>query len=149
MADNATRDDLTAPFEQRVELLRQVLDLAQRQRKAVEQTKGSRLDRLIARRTQCIRQWQELEERLRPKVESAQAGALADATKALLRSLIAESEALVEAIRREDDLTAEAIGTQTVKIVRELEALRKQRATLRAYAKTPPSDANAGVDRRA
>jgi hypothetical protein len=147
MPDNATRDDLIAPFEQRVELLAQLLELAQRQRRAVEEAKGSRLGRLIARRAQSIRQCEALEERLGQAVRSAQGRTLSAEVKALLRTLIAESEALVEAIRREDDLTAEAISTRTIEIAGELEALRKEGATLREYTKAPSAEGNAGVDR--
>jgi len=149
MTDTANAEDLIADFERRVELLGEMLELAQRQRRSVEQAKSNRLDRLIARREHCVRRWGELEEQLGAKVKTAQAGTLSGEQKALLRTLIGESEALIEAITHEDDLTAEAIGTRHVEIANELDTLRKGRTTLRAYGKGSPSSGNAGVDRSA
>ena len=149
MTTTALNEDLIAKFERRVELLTEVLELAQRQRKCVEQGKTRRLDRLIRRRDHALRQWRELEQALGPQLEPTRAGTLSADQKARLRTLISKSDKLVESITQQDDLIAEVISTRKTEMTDELNGLRKERETLHAYARDFVPGKKAGVDRSA
>ncbi len=140
---------LIAKFERRVELLKQVLELAQRQRKCVEQSKTERLDRLIQCGEHSLRQWRVLERELCAALKSARTGTLTDEDKARLSASIAKSEALAEAINRENGRTGEAITSRSEAITSELQEVRKARATLHAYAPEPSPTRKANIDTNA
>jgi len=142
-------DDLLALFERRVELLKDVLELARRQRTCIEQGKRGRLDRLMARRDSCLRQWGELESKLGKNLNETEAATLSKKHKERLIELVGESNALVEAINREDHLTGEAVMAQHGGIVEALGELRTERAMLRAYAAKASPGGSPGVDRNA
>ena len=149
MTTAADAESLIGRFEQRTTLLAEVLDLAQRQRRCLEQGKTGRLDRLIGRREWALRRWRRLEQELGPELEPARAGTLSAKQKARLRALIDESENLVEAIVREEEGLDEAISVCKAGMTDELDELRKGRAALRAYAGKAIAAKYPGLDRNA
>jgi len=134
MSTTMPNDDLIALFERRVVLLKEVLELAQRQCHCAEQGKTGRLDRLIGRREHCLRQWGELEAALATALRNARGGTLSKDRQSRLLALIAESDALVENIGAEDRRINEAMETRNAEIAGKLDELRKGRTTLRAYS---------------
>ncbi len=143
------KDDLVAKFEQRLELLDEVLELAGRQRKAVEQGKTARLDRLIDRREHAMRRWRELEKAIGHELEAARDATPSDEQQTRLRALIDSSEEHVNAIQREDSLLAKTIDARHEAITTELESLRRGRETLQAYARDAGLGTRRGIDKNA
>ena len=140
---------LMATFTQRIEVLRDMLELAQRQRACIDQGKTDRLDRLIRHREGLLAEWQHIEEQLASGVEAARDGTLRDEHKTRLRPMIEESNTLIEAIGREDELAGQEMETQNTDATLQLSTLRTERKTLHAYAKEPPPEGRGGVDRNA
>jgi len=149
MRQAKVNDDLVALFERRVELLKDVVELAGRQRRCIEQGKHGRLDRLIARRDHGLRQWRKLEAQLEKDLNGAEAATLSEKHKVRLIELIGESNELLEAIKREDRVIGEAAIAQHTGIVEALAELRAERAMLRAYAGKAAPGSRSGVDRSA
>lgn len=142
-------DCLVAKFERRIELLKDALELAQRQRNCVEQSNTERLDRLIQCRAHCLRQWRVLEKELCLALKSARTGTLSDEHKARLSAFITKSEALAKAIKSQNGPTGEAINSRSEEITSELQGVRKARAALRADPREPSPTRKAGLDRSA
>ncbi len=142
-------DDLVGKFEQRVELLEEVLDLAGRQRKAVAQGKTSRLNRLIGRRDDAMRRWRQLEEAIGHALEAAGDATPSDEQHTRLRALIDSSEELAKSIQREDALLAEPLDARSEAMATELAGLRRGRETLQAYARDAGLGTSRGIDKNA
>ena len=142
-------DEIIAKFEQRLELMTEVFELAQRQHRCVEEGVPERLERLIRRRDHALRRWQQLEDTLGSELKAAGAGSLDAAQKERLLELLGRSDELVEALKREDVLIGEAMDRRRTTIEEELKALRQERETLRAYSRDVPPKPPGGVDRDA
>lgn len=142
-------DSLIAKFEQRLGLLEEVLELAGRQRKAVEEGKTARLNRLIDRREHATRRWRELEEAIGRELQASEDATPSDEQQSQLRALIDSSEELAKAVQREDARLAETIDARLGAVATELEGLRRGRETLQAYARDPVLGTRRGVDRSA
>jgi flagellar biosynthesis/type III secretory pathway chaperone len=142
-------NDLVARFEQRIALLEEVLELAGRQRKAIEQGKAARLDRLIDRREYAMRRWRELEQAIGHELEAAKDATPSDEQQARVRALIDSSEDLAKLIQHEDALLAETIEARHEAIASELAGLRRGRETLQAYAHDPGPGTTQGIDKNA
>jgi hypothetical protein len=145
----ADAESLIEKFEQRTTLLAEVLELAQRQRRCLEQGKTGRLDRLVGRRELALRQWRRLERELGPELEAARGSTLSAEQKVRLRALVDETENLVDAIVREEEGLDEAISACKADMTDELDELRKGRAALRAYAGKTIAAKHPGLDRNA
>ena len=142
-------EEIIAKFEQRLELMTEVFELAQRQHRCAKEGKPERLDRLVRRRDHALRRWQQLEDTLSSDLKEAKAGSLDAAQKQRLFELIARSDELVEALKHEDVLIADTMEGQRAAIEEELKSLRQERETLRAYSRDLPPRPQGGVDRSA
>ncbi|MBN1916562.1 MAG: flagellar export chaperone FlgN [Verrucomicrobia bacterium] len=144
-------EEIIAKFEQRLELMAEVFELAQRQHRCIEEGRTERLDRLIRRRDHALRRWQQIEDALSSDLKTAAPArtTLDAAQKERLLDLVSRADELVEALRREDTLIAGAMDERKVSIEEEIQAVRQEREALRAYSRDVPASPPGGVDRSA
>lgn len=148
--DTASGDDLLTLFDQRFELLTEVSELTDRLCRCIEQGKGQRLDRLIDRREHALRRWGDIEQAISVGVASSGGRMLSGAQKAKLRELVAGAEGLVVTIIEGNKRIERAMIERRSVIADEINALRKGRKTLRAYARRDgASSTESGIDRNA